>query len=81
MNILKELYYNSVFDRVAKAEGITRQELIASIQESIDDAMADVANNPTPEALAFWSYVSCKGQRPTPAEFLEQFIPYYKTQK
>ena len=55
-----------IFEQIALKNGVTKQEVIRSIQQAIDAAM-DTAD---PQTLALWLAIPRRGDRPSPAEFV-----------
>lgn len=58
--------YEDIIKETAKKFRTTPEEIEKGIREAIDAAYA----NPTPEVRENQSKIPCKGERPTPEEFI-----------
>lgn len=52
------------FEKIARKEGISVDEVRREIQKAIDDAM----QSDDPAVQAYWKKIKCKGEKPTPEE-------------
>lgn len=52
------------FEKIAKLEGISVNEVKQEIQKAIDDAM----QSDDPAVQTYWRKMKCKGEKPTPEE-------------
>lgn len=59
-----------LFERLARERGITVEEMRIVISERIERGW----NDPDPEKRAQWRKIPCKGEMPTPDEWLRYAI-------
>lgn len=55
---------------IAKRQGLTEQEVLASMQEALDEGM----RSPDPAVQAEWRSIPHKGEKPTPQEVMEHIV-------
>lgn len=55
---------------MAKQQGITVQELLASMQDALDEGM----RSPDPAVQAEWHSIPHKGEKPTPQEVMAHIV-------
>ena len=63
-----------IFERLARERGITVEEMRASISTRIEKGW----NDPNPEKLVEWRSIPCKGELPTPDEWLRYAVERLK---
>lgn len=59
-----------IFERLAHERGITVEEMRAIISTRIEEGW----NDPDPEKRAQWRKIPCKGELPTPDEWLRYAV-------
>lgn len=59
-----------IFERLARERGITVEEMRAIISARIESGW----NDPAPEKRAQWRKIPCKGELPTPDEWLRYAV-------
>lgn len=62
-----------IFQRVAKANNMTVEEM----RQAMDEAIAASFKSDKPEAREFWKDYPCKDTQPGAEEFLELFLKKY----
>lgn len=68
---------NDIFARVAKQQGVTREEVYEEIQKAIDVGF----DNPDPLVQAEWKKMNLKGKRPTPEEVIAYVVGQLQNKK
>lgn len=63
-----------IFERLARERGITVEEMRAIISARIESGW----NNPNPEKRVQWRSIPCKGELPTPDEWLRYAVERIK---
>lgn len=63
-------YTDVAIQEIAKKQGITEQEVLASMQEALDEGM----RSPDPAVQTAWRSIPHKGEKPTPQEVLEHIV-------
>lgn len=59
-----------IFERLARERGITVEKMRAIISSRIEKGW----NDPNPEKRAQWRRIPCKGELPTPDEWLQYAV-------
>lgn len=62
--IMEETKVIRAFEKIAKSEGISVNEVKQEIQKAIDDAI----QSDDPAVQAYWKKMKYKGEKPTPEE-------------
>lgn len=68
---------NDVFERVAKQNNTTADEVYAEIQKAIDAAFY----NPDPLVQAEWAKIPYKGNKPTPEDVIAYAVNVLQNKK
>ena len=63
-----------IFERLARERGITVEEMRANISTRIEKGW----NDPNPEKRVQWRSIPCKGELPTPDEWLRYAVERIK---
>lgn len=65
---------DEIFQQIAIKDNCTRQEVINSIQEMIDETIKDA----DPQTLAIWHSMPHRGDRPNPYELIDYILKLVK---
>lgn len=69
--------YRQIIKRIAKENHTTPEEVEYEMQKAIDAAY----DNPDPQVKAMQQKIPCKGERPTPEEFIFALAALAKEEK
>lgn len=59
--------FDEIIKKIASENNTSAEEIIKELERTIDDAM----QNPDPSIRKNWERIPRKGEKPTPAEFIE----------